>query len=98
MVALPAGLQGLALPREFRLASGGEGLVALAPRDRDEAFEHVCEKEAHPYAGADLVSSEHINAVIPVAGAEQGQPILAEMLERVSDGEPRVLIDSRALA
>ena len=42
--------------------------------------------------------AQYVDAVVPVAGAQERQAVLAEMLERIVDGEPRVLIDGRALA
>ncbi len=98
MVAHPAGFQRLLLGREFLLAPDGESFVALDPRQADEAVEHVGEEKAHPDAGSDFAPAKRVDAVVPVAGAQQRQAVGAHMLEGESDGEARMLVHGRALA
>ena len=98
MVAHPAGLQRLLLGGEFLLAAGRESFIALDPRQADEAVEHVGEEETHPDAGSDLAPAQRVDAVVPVAGAQQRQAVRAQMLEREGDGETRMLVHGRALA
>ena len=81
MVAPPADVERGPLLRQRLLAHARESLVALPARDGREAVEHVCEEEAHPDARADLEPPEHVDAVIPVAGPEQRQAVLADVLE-----------------
>src|SRR5208337_2406884 len=71
VIALPAHFQCPALLIDGVLASDREGLVALQPRNGNEAFEHVGEKEAHPDARPDLPPPENVDAVVPVAGAQE---------------------------
>ena len=70
MVAAPADFERLALTGERRLAPRGESLVALDPRQIDEAVEHVEQEEAHPDASPDVPPAERIDAIVPVAGAQ----------------------------
>ena len=96
MVAAPADLQRLALLA--RAPASQRAAKASSPLSRasgDEAVEHVEEEEAHPDAGADLAPAERVDAVVPVAGAQQRQAVLAEMLERVVDREAGMLVDRR---
>ena len=69
MIAQPADLERRALRCRASSQREREGLVALQSRKRNEAVEHVGEKESHPDAGADAPPPEHVDAVVPVAGA-----------------------------
>ena len=78
MVAHPAGFQRFLLGGEFLLAPRGESFVALDPRQADEAVEHVGEEETHPDAGSDLAPAKRVDAVVPIAGAQERQAVRAQ--------------------
>ena len=97
----------IAPPRAFErhahvLARGraglDEGLVALQPRERNEAVEDVVEEETHPHAGAAALAAEPVDAVVPVARLEQRQAVFAAAKQRVFDRAARVLVDVADLA
>ena len=92
MVASPADVERRALRRERLLASRREGLIALRAGDGGKAAEHVGEEEAHPHAGANLAAAKQVDAVVPVAGAQQRKTVLGEMVKGEGDGEPGVLV------
>ena len=98
MIAEPADLQGLPLRRQGVFAANGEGLVPLLSRDRYEPRQNVGEEESHPDARALPLAPKSVDAVVPIACAQQRQAVLAHVLERVFDREPRMLVDRRRLS
>ena len=98
MIAAPGGLQRRPQGLARLLAAFGEGLVALQPRQRNEAAQHVEEEEAHPDAGSRALAAEHVDAVVPIAGAQQRQAVRADVAQRVFDGAAGMFVDVAALA
>ena len=98
MVALPGDLQRRAQLRRLRLATLRESAVAVRARQRSEADEHIIEEETHPRAAAASLAAQSVDAVVPVAGAEQRQAVRGDMVERILDGASRVFVDAAGLA
>ena len=59
--------------------------------------QHVVEEEPHPDAGSASLSAETVDAVIPVAGAEQRQAVGADMPQCVIDRATAMFVDVAAL-
>ena len=99
MIAAPADLERLALTGERRLAPGGESFVALRARDdRMKPSSTLARKKPIQTLVPIVAPAEHVDAVVPVAGAQERQAVRAQMLEGEGDGEARMLVDGRAFA
>ena len=77
-------------------ATFGEGCVAARARQLGELREHFVQEEAQPDAFALALIAHQVHAVVPVAGADQRQAVLAEA-QAVPDGAHAVLVQAGRL-
>ncbi len=93
-LAIPAVLLDvLAQPTALRRAKLGEGRVAVHTRHLGELPEHFAQEEAQPDALALAADPHQVHAVVPVAGTDQRQTMLAEP-QSVPDGAHAVLVQA----
>src|SRR5688572_10942343 len=78
-------------------AALGEGHLAAAARERGEALEHVVAEEGEPDALPFALRADLVHAVVPVARADQRQPMPADAGAAL-DGSHAVLVQARAFA
>ena len=76
------------------LAKFCEGRITASRGQRSKMFEHVVEKKSQPHAFAFAVLADHVHAVVPIAAADQRQPMFAE-LQSIADGAHTMLVERR---
>src|SRR5687768_18583037 len=88
-----------AAPQAYRLMQAlvGESGIAVPARDAGEAIEHVVAKESQPDAFALAFRAHLVHAIVPVARADQRQPMLANAGAAL-DGTHAVLVQARRFA
>ena len=82
-----------AQPNPLLHAKFGEGWVATRTRQLGELPEHFAQEEAQPDALALALHPHQVHAVVPVAGTDQRQAVLAE-LQSTPDGPHAVLVQA----
>src|SRR5215213_2213556 len=68
-----------------------KGLIAPSAGDNRESFQDIVEKESQPDAFSLTMLSDQIHAIIPVAAADEGQPVLAEA-QAIANGPDTMLV------
>ena len=95
----------VAVPGELEHAGEPPRLVPIARRqiaafaplaERRELVQHDDEEPAEPHAFAAAAVADAVHAVVPVAGADERQPVRA-VVHRAVDGADAVLEERRAL-
>ncbi len=99
---VPAAVPGVRLERRAvgvarRAVAGGPAGVAAPLAQRREGVQHGVQEEAHPDALAAPLAADAVHAVVPVARAEQGQPVRPGRQPAV-EGAAAVLVHAPRLA
>ena len=76
------------------MAAFDKGYVAAPGSQLGKVHEHVIKEKAEPDALAPAVFAHQVQAVVPVAGADERQAVVAEF-EAVQDGPDAMLVKAR---